>query len=152
MEDERDRLQREIERFTELPAALQRYGLDADDRAALLREDIVPAVTVPVSLFATFVVASVLGFTINLLTLLALVLAIGLVVDDAIVVREDIHRLMHTYGETGLVAAFRGSRQIAFAVVATTMALVAVFVPIDERRGFPCNNQSVSLAGRHCKQ
>jgi multidrug efflux pump len=71
-----------------------------------------------------------MGFSINLLTLLALVLAIGLIVDDAIVVLENIHRRMHDYGETPLVAAFRGTRQIAFAVIATTLVLVAVFVPL----------------------
>ncbi len=95
-----------------------------------LRATLVPAVTVPVSLIATFTVLWILGFTINLLTLLALVLAIGLVVDDAIVVLENIHRRMDEYGETRLVAAFRGTRQVGFAVVATTVVLIAVFVPI----------------------
>ena len=65
-----------------------------------------------------------LGFSINLLTLLALVLAIGLVVDDAIVVLENIHRRMEQYGESRLVAAYRGTRQVGFAVVATTLVLV----------------------------
>ncbi len=94
------------------------------------RATLVPAVTVPVSLVATFLVLWMLGFSINILTLLALVLAIGLVVDDAIVVLENIHRRMEQYGESRLVAAFRGSRQVAFAVIATTVVLVAVFVPI----------------------
>ena len=94
------------------------------------RAMLVPAVTVPVSLVATFTVLYALGFSINILTLLALVLAIGLVVDDAIVVLENIHRRMEQYGETRLVAAFRGTRQVGFAVVATTVVLVAVFVPI----------------------
>ncbi|MEJ2576910.1 MAG: efflux RND transporter permease subunit, partial [Gammaproteobacteria bacterium] len=94
------------------------------------RATLVPAVTVPVSLIATFLVLWILGFSINMLTLLALVLAIGLVVDDAIVVLENIHRRMEQYGETRLVAAFRGTRQVAFAVIATTVVLISVFVPI----------------------
>jgi len=95
-----------------------------------VRATLVPAVTVPVSLVATFLVLWLLDFSINILTLLALVLAIGLVVDDAIVVLENVHRRMEQYGETRLVAAFRGTRQVAFAVIATTIVLVAVFVPI----------------------
>jgi multidrug efflux pump len=94
------------------------------------RATLVPAVTVPVSLIATFTVLQILGFSINILTLLALVLAIGLVVDDAIVVIENIHRRMEQYGESRLVAAFRGTRQVGFAVIATTIVLVSVFVPI----------------------
>ncbi|MCG6868852.1 MAG: efflux RND transporter permease subunit [Gammaproteobacteria bacterium] len=99
------------------------------------RAMLVPAVTVPVSLIATFMVLLALGFSINILTLLALVLAIGLVVDDAIVVLENIHRRMEEYGETRLVAAFRGTRQVGFAVVATTVVLIAVFVPIAFLQG-----------------
>jgi multidrug efflux pump len=95
-----------------------------------LRAMIVPAVAVPVSLIATFLVLLVLGFTINILTLLALVLAIGLVVDDAIVMLENIHRRMEEYGESRLVAAYRGARQVAFAVISTTVVLISVFVPI----------------------
>src|SRR5690606_24489500 len=94
------------------------------------RAMLVPAVTVPVSLIATFTMLYALGFSVNILTLLALVLAIGLVVDDAIVVLENIHRRMEQYGETRLVAAYRGARQVGFAVIATTIVLVAVFVPI----------------------
>jgi len=95
-----------------------------------LRAMLVPAVTVPVSIVATFIVLYALGFTINLLTLLALVLAIGLVVDDAIVVLENIVRRIRRQGETPLVAAHRGTRQVGFAVIATTLVLIAVFVPI----------------------
>ncbi len=90
---------------------------------------LVPAVTVPVSLIGTFIVLYALGFSINLLTLLALVLAIGLVVDDAIVVLENVHRRVEE-GEPPLVAAYRGARQVGFAVIATTLVLIAVFVPI----------------------
>ncbi|WP_058558113.1 efflux RND transporter permease subunit [Thiohalocapsa sp. ML1] len=100
-----------------------------------VRAMLVPAVTVPVSLIATFTVLLALGFTVNILTLLALVLAIGLVVDDAIVVLENIHRRMEQYGETRLVAAYRGTRQVGFAVIATTVVLVAVFVPIAFLQG-----------------
>jgi multidrug efflux pump len=99
------------------------------------RATLVPAVVVPVSLIATFLALWVLGFSINILTLLALVLAIGLVVDDAIVVLENIHRRMVENGETRLVAAYRGARQVGFAVVATSVVLVAVFVPIAFLQG-----------------
>lgn len=100
-----------------------------------VRATLVPAVTVPVSLIATFIVLMIMGFTVNMLTLLALVLAIGLVVDDAIVVLENIHRRMDEYGESALVAAFKGTRQVGFAVVATTAVLIAVFAPIAVLEG-----------------
>jgi len=99
------------------------------------RATLVPAAVVPVSLIASFLAIWALGFSINILTLLALVLAIGLVVDDAIVVLENIHRRMVELGETRLVAAYRGTRQVGFAVVATTLVLVAVFVPIAFLQG-----------------
>ncbi len=99
------------------------------------RAMLVPAVTVPVSIIATFIALYVMGFSVNLLTLLALVLAIGLVVDDAVVVLENIVRRMHEYNEPPLVAAFRGTRQVGFAVIATTLVLVAVFVPIAFLQG-----------------
>ncbi|MCB1224200.1 MAG: efflux RND transporter permease subunit, partial [Verrucomicrobiales bacterium] len=94
-----------------------------------LRAVIVPAVAVPVSVMATFMALDALGYTINTLTLLALVLGIGLVVDDAIVVLENIHRRIEE-GEPPLVAAYLGTRQVAFAVIATTLVLLAVFIPI----------------------
>ena len=100
-----------------------------------LRTTLIPAVTVPIALIGAFGALAAMGFTINLLTLLALVLAIGLIVDDAIVVLENIHRRMHDHGETPLVAAFRGTRQIAFAVIATTLVLIAVFVPLSFLQG-----------------
>ncbi|MDT8377052.1 MAG: efflux RND transporter permease subunit [Mariprofundaceae bacterium] len=99
-----------------------------------VRAMLVPAVTVPISLISTFIVLYAFGYTINLLTLLALVLAIGLVVDDAIVVIENIHRRIEL-GEPKLVAAFRGTRQVGFAVIATTAVLVSVFVPITFMEG-----------------
>ncbi|MCP3675203.1 MAG: efflux RND transporter permease subunit [Gammaproteobacteria bacterium] len=94
-----------------------------------IRATLIPAVTVPISLIASFMVLMSLGYTINLLTLLALVLAIGLVVDDSIVVLENIHRRIEK-GEPPLLAAFNGAREVAFAVIATTLVLIAVFVPI----------------------
>ena len=99
------------------------------------RATMIPAVTVPISLIASFTVLLALGLSINMLTLLALVMAIGLVVDDAIVVLENIHRRIEEYGETPLVAAYRGTRQVGFAVVATTLVLIAVFVPITFMQG-----------------
>ncbi len=99
------------------------------------RTTIIPAVTVPVSVIATFIVLYSLGFTLNLLTLLALVLAIGLLVDDAIVVLENIHRRMQEEKETPLVASYNGARQVGFAVIATTLVLMAVFIPITLMEG-----------------
>ena len=89
----------------------------------------IPAVTIPVCLVSAFIALAAFGFTVNLITLLALVLSIGLVVDDAIVVLENIHRRIDE-GEPPLVAAYNGSRQVGFAVIATTAVLVAVFTPI----------------------
>ncbi|SMF48293.1 multidrug efflux pump [Alteromonadaceae bacterium Bs31] len=100
-----------------------------------VRAMLVPAVTVPVSLIATFILLALWGFSVNLLTLLAMVLAIGLVVDDAIVVLENIHRRMESYNESPLVAAYRGTRQVGFAVLATTAVLIAVFAPIAVLQG-----------------
>ncbi|MCW0507846.1 efflux RND transporter permease subunit [Aeromonas piscicola] len=93
------------------------------------RTTLIPAITVPVSLISAFIGAWYLGFSINLITLLALILAIGLVVDDAIVVVENIHHHLQR-GEPPLLAAWHGTREVGFAVVATTAVLVMVFVPI----------------------
>lgn len=100
-----------------------------------VRAMLIPAVTVPVSIIASFIMIYALGFSINLLTLLALVLAIGLVVDDAIVMLENIVRRIEEKGETPLVAAYKGARQVGFAVIATTLVLIAVFVPITFLEG-----------------
>ena len=100
-----------------------------------VRAMLVPALTVPVSVIATCLALLAFDFTINLLTLLAIVLAIGLVVDDSIVVLENIARRMQRYGEPPLLAAYRGTRQVGFAVVATTAVLIAVFVPIAFQQG-----------------
>jgi multidrug efflux pump len=94
-----------------------------------LRAALIPSIVAPICLLATFIVLAPLGFSLNLLTLLALVLAIGLVVDDAIVVTENIQRRLD-HGEPPLVAAERGTRQVFFAVVATTVVLLSVFAPL----------------------
>ena len=83
----------------------------------------------PVSVLATCIVLYALDYSMNTLTLLAFVLAIGLVVDDAIVVLENIHRRIEE-GEKPIVAAYLGTRQVGFAVIATTLVLLAVFVPV----------------------
>ncbi len=94
-----------------------------------VRSTLIPLVTIPVSLITTFALMYVLGFSINTLTLLAFVIAIGLVVDDAIVVLENIHRHMEE-GMDALHAAVKGMREIGFAVVAMTLTLATVFVPV----------------------
>jgi multidrug efflux pump len=93
------------------------------------RATLIPAVTVPLCLLASFAVLAALGFSINLLTLLALVLSIGLVVDDAIVVLENVYHRIEE-GEPPLSAAYNGSRQVGFAIVSTTLVVCAVFVPV----------------------
>jgi len=93
------------------------------------RAAIVPAAVVPVCMIGTFAILAAGGFSINILTLLALVLAIGLVVDDSIVVLENIQRRVDL-GEPPMLASERGGRQVFFAVIATTATLVAVFMPL----------------------
>ncbi|WP_110456518.1 multidrug efflux RND transporter permease subunit [Shewanella algidipiscicola] len=94
------------------------------------RATLIPAVTVPVSLISSFIAAHYFGFSINLLTLMALILSIGLVVDDAIVVVENIFHHIEK-GEPPLLAAYKGAQEVGFAVVATTAVLVMVFLPIS---------------------
>jgi len=94
------------------------------------RATIIPAITVPVSLISSFIAAYYFGFSINLITLMALILSIGLVVDDAIVVVENIFHHLEQ-GEKPLMAAYKGAREVGFAVIATTMVLVMVFLPIS---------------------
>ncbi len=95
-----------------------------------LRATMVPAITIPVALIGSFILIGALGFSLNTLTLLALLLAIGLVVDDAIVVLENIQRRIED-GESPIVATYRGSAQVTFAVIATSLTLIAVFVPLS---------------------
>ena len=99
------------------------------------RAALIPSIVAPICILATFIVLAPLGFSINLLTLLALVLAIGLVVDDAIVVVENIQRRVDE-GEPPVVAAERGARQVFFAVVATTLVLISVFAPLMFMPGY----------------
>jgi multidrug efflux pump len=99
-----------------------------------VRATLIPAITIPVSLIGCFSLIYILGFSLNVLTLLALLLAIGLVVDDAIVMLENIERRLAS-GETRLQAAVRGSRQVTFAILATSITLIAVFVPISFLQG-----------------
>jgi multidrug efflux pump len=97
---------------------------------ASARATMVPAVTIPVAVIGAFIGIYALGFSINVLTLLALILAIGIVVDDAIVVLENIQRRIEL-GESPLIAGVLGTRQVTFAVIATSLTLIAVFVPIS---------------------
>lgn len=94
-----------------------------------LRATFIPAITVPICILGTFCVLWMLGLSINLLTLLALVLAIGLVVDDAIVVLENVYHRIEQ-GEDPLAAAYLGTRQVGFAILSTTAVVCAVFVPV----------------------
>ena len=99
-----------------------------------IRSTLIPFVTIPVSLVGSFVFIYALGFSINILTLLGIVLAIGLVVDDAIVVLENIHRHIEE-GMKPMAAALKGSKEIAFAVMAMTITLAVVFVPLAFMQG-----------------
>ncbi|WP_425260119.1 efflux RND transporter permease subunit [Rubrivivax sp. RP6-9] len=114
-----------------------------------LRASVIPLVTIPVSLIGSFALIAAAGFTINTLTLLALVLAIGLVVDDAIVVLENIFRHIEE-GLTPFQAALKGVREISFAVVAMTLTLAAVFAPLaftPGRTGRLFGEFALTLAG-----
>ena len=113
------------------------------------RASIIPLVTIPVSLIGTFALMALAGFTINTLTLLALVLAIGLVVDDAIVVLENIYRHIED-GMPPFQAAIVGSKEIGFAVVAMTLTLAAVYAPLaftPGRTGRLFTEFALALAG-----
>ncbi len=94
-----------------------------------VRATLIPVVAIPVSIVGTFAILNLLGYSINILTMLALVLAIGVVVDDAIVVLENIFRHIEQ-GMPPMQAAFKAMDEIAFAIVAITIALVAVFTPL----------------------
>lgn len=114
-----------------------------------VRASIIPLVTIPVSLIGCFALMAIFGFTINTLTLLALVLAIGLVVDDAIVVLENIYRHIEE-GKTPFEAAIVGAKEIGFAVVAMTLTLAAVYAPLafsPGRTGRLFTEFALALAG-----
>jgi multidrug efflux pump len=100
-----------------------------------LRASSVAIVTIPISLIAVFFVIKCLGFSINVMSLMAMVLAIGLVVDDAIVMMENIHRHIEA-GESPMVAAVKGSREIAFPIVVMAITLVAVYAPVGLVQGY----------------
>jgi multidrug efflux pump len=99
-----------------------------------LRATLIPSVAIPASIISAFTLMYAFGYSINILTLLGLVLAIGLVVDDAIVMLENIHRRIER-GQQPLQAALDGSREVGFAVLATTVSLVAVFLPMFVLKG-----------------
>lgn len=114
-----------------------------------LRATLIPIITIPLSLIGVFALMLVMGFSINTLTLLAMVLAIGLVVDDAIVMLENIYRHVEN-GLSPIQAAFKGSKEIGFAVIATTLTLVAVFAPVaftPGRTGKLFTEFALTLAG-----
>jgi multidrug efflux pump len=114
-----------------------------------LRASIIPLVTIPVSLIGAFALMALFGFSINTLTLLALVLAIGLVVDDAIVMLENIYRHIEE-GMEPFQAAIKGAREVGFAVVAMTLTLVAVYLPLaftPGRTGRLFTEFALALAG-----
>ena len=94
------------------------------------RSTLISAIAIPASIIATFGVMWVLGFTLNVLTLLALTLSVGIVIDDAIIVLENIYRHIEEYGKNPFQAAIDGTREIGLAVLATTLSLVAVFLPV----------------------
>lgn len=98
-----------------------------------VRSTLIPVVVIPVSIVATFALMNLLGYSINILTMLALVLAIGIVVDDAIVVLENIHRHIEE-GLPPMKAAFKAMDEIGFAIIAITVSLVAVFLPLAFQR------------------
>ncbi|GGY31317.1 acriflavine resistance protein B [Rhodanobacter panaciterrae] len=100
-----------------------------------LRAVIIPVIAMPLSLIGTFFVMLALGYSINLLTLLALVLAIGLVVDDAIIVVENVDRHMKEEGKTPLQAALLAARELGGPILAMTVVLIAVYVPIGFQKG-----------------
>ena len=94
-----------------------------------IRSTLIPAVAIPVSIIATFSILHAFGYSVNILTMLALVLAIGVVVDDAIVVLENIYRHVE-HGMRPMDAAFKAMKEIGFAIIAITISLVAVFLPL----------------------
>jgi multidrug efflux pump len=99
-----------------------------------LRATLIPVLAIPVSIVGAFAGMWILGFSVNVLTLFSLVLAIGLVIDDAIIMLESIYRHQEM-GEERMVAAYNGSREIGFPVLATTVTLIAIFIPLGLMRG-----------------
>lgn len=100
-----------------------------------LRSTFIAALAMPTSIIATFALMSVIGFTLNQITMLALALMVGIVIDDAIVVLENIYRFVEEKGMSPFDAAIEGTRDIGFAVIATTLSLLAVFLPVSFMSG-----------------
>jgi HAE1 family hydrophobic/amphiphilic exporter-1 len=94
------------------------------------RSTMIAAISIPTSIIATFALVQYMGFTLNMLTMLALTLSVGIVIDDAIVVLENIYRFMEEKGMPPVQAAIEGTKEIGLAVMATTLSLVAIFVPV----------------------
>ncbi len=115
-----------------------------------LRATIIPGLAIPTSIISVFAILYFLGFSINNFTLLALTIAIGIVVDDAIIVLENAYRHQEELNEEPQQAAVNGTREIAFAVIATTIALVAVFTPLAFLQGTTgrlFNEFGIAMAG-----
>ena len=100
-----------------------------------LRSTIIAAISIPTSIIATFGLVWYMGFTLNMLTMLALTLAVGIVIDDAIVVLENIYRFIEEKGMPPMQAAIEATQEIGLAVMATTLSLVAIFVPVGFMSG-----------------
>lgn len=94
------------------------------------RTTVIAALSIPTSIIATFAFMDAMGFTLNNITMLALILAVGIVIDDAVVVHENIFRHMEEYGRSAREAASAATREIALAVIATTLSLLVIFVPV----------------------
>ena len=94
-----------------------------------IRSTIIPFLTVPISILSTFIFLNIFGYTINLITLLALVLCTGLVIDDSIVMLENIHKKIES-GSSRLEAAISGSKEVIFAIISTSIVLISIFIPI----------------------
>src|SRR6186713_76309 len=99
------------------------------------RSTVIAAVAIPTSIVATFALVWYMGFTLNMLTMLALTLSVGIVIDDAIVVLENIYRFIEEKGMSPMQAAVEGTREIGLAVLATTLSLVAIFAPVGFMSG-----------------
>jgi multidrug efflux pump len=118
-----------------------------------LRAALIPTITVPISIIGTCIILNALDYSINMLTLLAMVLSIGIVVDDAILVLENVQRRIDSEGESPLTASIKGSNQVLFAVISTTVVLLAVFLPIGMlpgKTGKLFNEFSVAISGAVC--
>ena len=94
-----------------------------------IKSTIIPVLTVPISILSTFIFLNAFGFSLNLITLLALVLCTGLVIDDSIVMLENIHKKIES-GQSTLSAAISGSKEVLFAIISTSIVLVSIFMPI----------------------